>query len=199
MGRRAQSGLDRLALFVLVVLAVLIVVPTGLGFLGVDIRHADTSGADGTGAAGPAPDLIVLTADATAIDDARASVGAVTLVVTRSPATEPVDLSEVTVTWADGGAYTLVHAGSAGPAADGEFEASLARDGRDGTTLSQSGDRGVLRFDLGTDDVGGVAEFGERLPAGETVTVELTTASGRTTTANLTVPDPIPSGRSVAL
>jgi archaellin len=197
MDGRAQSGIDRLALFVLAVLVVVFLAPLVLGLMGIDVRAPPQTTSDGD--AGEPPKLVVLGADGTAIDDGRQSVGEVRLVVTRASSDRPVDLTGVVVTWSDSGVYTLVPAGSAGDGADGEFGISLARADRTGGSLSQSGDRGVLRFDLGTDNVAGVREFGERLRPGETATIRLTTADGRTTTTNVTVPKPLPDGDSVGL
>ena len=192
----AQSGIDRLMLFVLAVLVVVFATPFVLGAAGIDVRAPPAGGTAGT--ASP-PALVVLETSGTAVDVSDPSVGVVRMVVTTS-GDQPLDLSDATISWSDGGgAYTLVHTSGAGQAADGQFSASLVRANRTGTTLSQWSDRGVLRFDLGSDNIGGIDEFGTRLQPGETVTVRLTTAAGQTTTTNLTVPGQISSGGTIPL
>jgi archaellin len=193
---RAQSGMDRLALFVLVVLVIVAATPFVLNFVGIDVRAPPDVAVDEED---ELPKLVVLSAEGTSIMEGDQSVGAVEMVVTRSPNDQPLDLSAVTVSWSNGGAYTLAHVDGAGQGADGEFAASLVRAGRTGHSLTETGDRALLTFDLGTDDVGGIREFGSRLRPGESVTVRFETADGRVTTTNLTVPDPLPGGGSVGL
>lgn len=193
---RAQSGMDRLALFILAVLIIVAATPFVLHFAGIDVRAPPDVVAEEEA---ELPELVVLSAEGTPINEGDQSVGAVEMVVTRSTNDQPLDLSAVTVSWSNGGAYTLSHVDGAGRGADGEFAASMVRAGRTGHTLTESGDRAQLTFDIGTDDVVGIREFGSRLNPGETVTVWLETADGRVTTTNLTVPEPIPGGGSVGL
>ena len=100
---RAQSGLDRLALFLLAVLLILLVTPTLLWFAGVDVRGS--TGEDGDGD-GNQPVLTVLGVEGVAVDDDRESIGAVRVTVTNSGGGEldPRDLSATLTFVADGGA-----------------------------------------------------------------------------------------------
>lgn len=189
---RAQSGLDRLLLFVLVVVAVLLVAPHALGFVGIDVTS--TPRGPPTGAA--AHDLVVLEARGIAVDEAEGSIGAVRLVVTPAANREPVDLGDQLVIWVDDRTAYL-HPNDPGDGFDGTYRASLV-DG-EGTVLADATDRAELVFDLGdTDDVDGVDEFGRRLRAGDTVSLTIVTPHGETLTRELTVPETV-AGDAVAL
>ena len=98
---RAQSGLDRLALFLLAVLLILLVTPTLLWFAGVDVR-----GSAGEDRNRDQPVLIVLGVEGVAVDDDRESIGAVRVTVTNSGGgdLDPRDLSATLTFVADGGA-----------------------------------------------------------------------------------------------
>lgn len=187
---RGQSGLDRLVLFVLLLVAILLVAPPALEFGGIDVREPQT----GT----PVPvELTVIGAEGTAIDDGRSSVGTVRVVLANTGQPD-VDMSEFTVTWVGNGTHTLVPAGS-DREGDGEFTVGRLDDEQSGTVLSSVDERGVLEFDLGTDDVEGIEPFGQRLRPGERVTVTLTTSDGMSETKVLLVPDRLPANGSVSL
>lgn len=184
---RSQSGLDRLLLFVVAVVALVFLAPYALGLLGVDVR--------GGGGGSPTPsdhDLTILAARGEAIADDRSSVGAVRLVVVPNHGRTPVDLGDGTAIWVDDRSHHLGPAGTSPDAVDGAYRVAAA----DGSTpvLETTTERGVVVFDLGTDDVDGVGEFGDRLRAGETASVTLVTPDGETLTRELAVPDPIPAG-----
>lgn len=188
---RSQSGLDRLLLFVVVVVGLVIVVPYAFGMVGVDVRGP-------TGAA-PAPsdhDLTILAARGGAIDGERSSVGTVRLVVAPNHDRTPVDLRDVSAIWIGSDVAHLATAGTEradGSGTDGTYTASAMEGG--GPILEEPTDRGVLRFDVGTDDVGGADEVGRRLAAGDTATVTLVTAHGEHLTRELSVPAEIPRGQ----
>lgn len=189
---RGQSGLDRLLVFVIAVVVILVVTPHVLGLLGVDVGPGST----GPPAAGGDHDLVILEARGTAVDASAGTVGAVRLVVTPAPNREPVDLGEGMAIWVADRSYYLGPDG-ADAGLEGTYRAS-AIDG-DGQTLDTPEARGELLFDLGnTDDVPNVPEFGSRLRPGETVAVTLVTPEGQTLTRQLTVPEQV-SGDSVPL
>lgn len=189
---RGQSGLDRLLVFVLAVVVILVITPHVLGVLGVDVGPGST----GAPASDGAHDLVVLEARGTAVDAGSDTVGAVRLVVTPAPNREPVDLGEGMAIWVADHSYYLGPDG-AEAGLEGAYRARVI-DG-DGERLETADARGELLFDLGnTDDVPEVPEFGSRLEAGETVSVTLVTPAGETLTRELTVPEQV-SGDSVPL
>jgi len=182
---RGQSGLDRLLLFVVLVIVLVVVAPTLLGFAGVDVRP------DGTGQAAPAEhDLTILAARGGAVDERSGTVGAVRLVVSPQPGREPVDLSQGTAVWIGEETVDLVPVGTGSGDADGQY--GVTGGGGEGPVLQSPTDRGVLQFDLGTDDVAEVPEFGDRLEPGETATVVLVTPAGETISRQVRVPRELP-------
>lgn len=184
---RGQSGLDRLLLFVVLAIALVIIAPHVLGLAGIDVSG------DGSGpTAPPDHDLAILAARGEAVDASEPSVGAVRLVVSPEPGREPVDLRAGTAIWIGEETFDLVPVGSGGDDADGRYGVA-AVDG-ESAVLERPTDRGTLRFDLGTDDVPDVPEFGDRLAAGETATVVLVTPRGETVSRQLTVPSDVPAG-----
>jgi len=189
--RRGQSGLDRLALFVLGVLAFLVVAPVALNAVGLDVRSAPAPIVGGEESPEPG-ELVVLSATGGAIDGDRSSIGTVEVVVTATGG--PVDLSGLTVTWLNGSPQHLVPAAGGVGGADGVFRLE-----RDGTGTLETDERAVLTFDPGTDDVDGLAEFGRRPLAGHNVTLLLGGAGGERIDLRLRVPERLPAGGSVSL
>lgn len=179
---RGQSGLDRLLLFVVAVIALLFVAPHVLGLAGIDVREAPAGSAEPTSDA----DLAILAArgDAVAADG---SVGVVRLVVSPNPGRTPVDLSDGMAMWAGTRSYYLAPAESGGEGFDGTY--AVAGAGGASPVLDEPTARGVIRLDLGTDDVAEASEFGRRLSPGETATVTLVTPSGEAITRELRVPE----------
>jgi archaellin len=187
---RGQSGLDRLVLFVLAVVVVLLVVPVGLGAVGLDVR-----GSDGSDTGGPARLTVLGAAGDTA--GGNSTVGTVRIVVSNTGGGR-IDPSRLTATWVGNGTYRVVAADASGDA-DGSFTVEPLDPDRGGAILDDHSDRAVLTFDLGTDDVRGAAEFANRLRPGGTATVSLTTPDGSTARAELTVPAPLPTDSRFAL
>ncbi len=183
---RGQSGLDRLLVFVLLAIGVVFVAPYILGFAGVDV-HGDSAPA--TAAADH--DLQILAARGEAVAGDGSSVGAVRLVVSPAPGRAPVDLRDGTAIWIGEETVDLVPVGS-DSGADGQYGVAAAEGGQ--PVLETASARGILRFDLGTDDVADVPEIGSRLGTGETATVVLVTPHGETSTRRLTVPEDVPPG-----
>lgn len=188
-GDRSRGGtdVDRLLLFIAGVVAFLVVVPAVFGFAGVDLRNGSLLSEDATA---EQEGVQILSAFGTGIDEDRSSVGVVEVVVT-SAGGSTVDLSEVTVSWEGEERYELT------PPETNVGQGSFTLSGN--TTLSDPTDRAILRFDLGSDDIGGVGRFGERLEPGRTVEFSIVTAEGEQTSRTLVVPDPLPSGAGVSL
>jgi hypothetical protein len=184
---RGQSGLDRLAVFVLAVVVVLLVVPAALGLAGIDVR--------GGGPAGPGadPSLVVLGVAGTVGENH--TVGVVRVVVTNAGGGR-IDPATLDATWVGNGTYRLV---ASGGDADGTYTVGPVGADRADAVLDEHGDRAVLTFDLGTDDLSGAAEFAGRLEPGETATVTLVAPGGATARADVAVPVSAPAGGTVAL
>lgn len=184
---RSQSGLDRLLLFVVAVVAVVFLAPHLLGFAGIDVR--------GTGGSPVGPsdhDLTILAVQGEAVDG-DGSVGALRVVVAPTHDRAPVDLRDGTVVVGTDDVYRLAPANTDAGDADGTYTAAAIQGG--GSVLQAPTDRGELRIDVGTDDVADAAEVGSRLEPGETATLTLVTATGERLTRQVTVPESIPTDR----
>jgi len=150
----------------------------------------------------------ITSAVGTAIDDRSVGV----LVLTVSPAAGvAIDASAVRVEWIDpSGRYSLV-ADTAGDDADGYFGVRPVTDANGSAPLlDDPADEFEFVFDLGDDDVDaddpapgaarpGARAFGRRSAPGTVVSVQLATASGRSLTERLQVPDSLLGEDRVAL
>jgi hypothetical protein len=185
---RGQADIWKLLAAIIAVTVVLALVPAALGFAGIDVREDSSDDSDTGEDLGDGSPLVV-SSFGTDIDDNRSSIGVVELLVT--PAGGSVDIDTVTVTWngTDGPELTPVGI----DAGDASFAVELPR----GERRVEPGEQALLRFDLGTDDIEGLEQFGERLEPGETVTVTVRTDAGTETTETFTVPDPLPSGTAI--
>lgn len=184
---RAQSGLDRLVLFLVFLVVVVAITPLVFGLGGVDLRAGAGTSAASAPTPGPTdPGVIVLGATGETGGFGEDTVGVVRVVVTKNGTGPAVDAASLTANWVgpDGG-YVLSASGESG---DAQFAVEVTGPSDAGTVFEQSGDRAVLTFDLGSDDVEGVGEFGRRLESGDTVRLELTTDSGETARTTLEVP-----------
>ncbi len=190
---RAQSGLDRLMLFVLAIIVVVVAIPFVLGLGGVDVRAPQNDTADATN---QSTDLTVLSVTGETTD---AGVGVVRVVVTRNGSGETIDATTVSASWTNGGGYALATTESASNGSDGAFGVSVDSPSDSGRQLAKFGDRATYTFDLGADDVDDVPEFGRELRPTERVTLQLTTDAGKTTAVVLTVPENIEPGETVNL
>lgn len=188
---RGQSGLDRLALFLLAVFLVLLVAPTVLGFAGVDVYDPEEPE--------PAepPKLTVLGIEGGAIDENRSSIGTVRVVVTNAGGGE-IDPGELSATWVGNGSYDLA-AGGADTSADGTFAVRPGNESSSSVVLRDHTDRAVLEFDVGTDDIEGAREVGQRLASGESATLTLVTSDGASVRLALSPDGRLPENGSVPL
>jgi archaellin len=126
------------------------------------------------------------------------TVGVVRVVVTKDGTGPAVDAASITANWVgpDRG-YALSTGGGNG--ADAEFAVAVTGPSDDGPLLTQPEARATLTFDLGSDDVEGIGAFSRRLESGDTVTLELTTDSGKTERVTFTVPGSLGAKSSVQL
>ena len=192
---RAQAGLDRLLAFLLAVVVFLLVAPHVLGLLGFPVTGAQVG--DG-GPSGPA-NLTVLGASASNVDG-EGTAGVLRVSVTAAPGSGDVELAAVTATVRTDRGYHVLPRRQASRATEGTFEIRRPDAGQSGTTLrGDSGDRAVLWFDLGSDDLPNAREFGSRLAPGNYVSVTLVTDDGVATTRSFRVPDSLRAGETVAL
>ena len=199
---RGQSGLDRLLLFVVFLVAVTAVAPFALEFGGVDVRQ--TTDAEETPVPTVTPEddgVIVLGATGETGGFGDDTVGVVHVVVTKNGSGSAIDTSTMTASWVGPGSSSSLTAATSetNGAGDGTFDVNVTGPSDSETLLNASGDRATLTFDLGADDVEGVSEFGSRLESGDRVTLELTTDSGATTRTTFAVPGELGGKSNVRL
>lgn len=188
---RGQSGLDGLAVFLLAVLLLLLVTPTVLGFAGVDVRAPDEETDQEEG-----PTLTVLGIEGVAVDEDRASIGAIRVTVTNAGGGE-IDPRALSATLVHNGTYDLAGPGG-DTTADGTFAVESTDDDGE-VVLGGHEERAVLVVDVGTDDVGAAREVGERLRAGDSATLTVVTEDGASVRLVLAPPETFPREGSVAL
>lgn len=184
----------KLLAFVVGITALLVVVPAAVGLAGVDIRDGSLPWEDEDATEfGTNETLLVLSAHGYEVDDEGTSVGVVELLV--APAgEEEVDLDRLRVTWTDHHTVELTPRLITG--GDASFDAESLHSER---VLRDASDRAVVRFDLGSDDVEGLEQFGARLEPGDEVTVRFEADGEVYAERKLLVPDPLPSGPAVRL
>jgi len=142
----------------------------------------------------------------------NSEVGTVNVTVKKSPDANNIDLENATVQWVGpSGTYSLVNASVSAAGADGHFGVVTFKDADDShPVLNDPDDRMVVVFDLGADDTpvdnagtgtgtAGVHYFGDALPEGASVTLQITAKSGATTTEQLTVPETLSGSTAVQL
>lgn len=186
---RGQVGPGRLLAFILAIAITLIVVPAAFDVAGIDIR-------DSTTVVDLSEDderemLAVHSSYGAGLDENRTSVGVVEVLVTGTNQTS-VDVEDLTVTWEHEQTLELTPTTVDGGDASFQFETSHGS-----TTLTDTRDKAVLRFDIGDDDLRGVDSFGERLEPGDVVTIKATTGDGEYVETKITIPESFPPGPTV--
>lgn len=209
-GERGQSGLDRLAVFVVAIVIFVLVTPFILGFVGIDVNEQTDPSPE---ADGPREPLLVLGVRGDAIADssgepsenrsasaiaANRTIGSIDIILSATERGTPLDLTNSTVVWVGDEVYHLRPKGEVSAADDGQYDIEVDGAGSPPIVLEETTKRATLRFDLGSDDVDGISEFGSRLHTGESVTISIATDSG-TVTREFTVPSRLPASGAVGL
>jgi len=125
------------------------------------------------------------------VDGTNETITDVNMTVSTAPGAGEIDLTNTTITWiGPGGTFRLTH--DSVTAGDGNFNVTAFKDS-DGSipVINDPDDRMTINYD--------VSGFSTDLPAGSTVTVEMTTMSGATTSVRFSVPEALSDKTSVSL
>mgnify|MGYP000462916263 FL=1 len=208
--RRGQVGIGTLIVFIAMVLVAAIaagVLINTAGFL--QTKSEETGQQSGQQVTNR---LQVAAATGTHLDSSE--VGVINMTLKKSPGANNIDLENATVQWVGpSGTYNLVNASVDAAGADGRFGILQFKDADNShPVLNDPDDRMVMVFDLGTDDVStddatysgastgsGLTYFGSEVPEGSSISIEITTKSGATTTTQLTVPETLSGSSAVQL
>ena len=210
-GDRGQVGIGTLIVFIAMVLVAAIaagVLINTAGFL--QTKSEETGQQSGQQVTNR---LQVTGATGTQLDETSNSVGVVELTVKKAPGASNIDLENATVQWVGpSGTYNLVNQNVRASSADGRFGIIAFKDGDESKpVLNDPDDRMVMIFDLGADNhrseddarTGGTGDgydyFGQEIPEGGSVSVQITTKSGASTSTQLTVPETLSGSEAVEL
>lgn len=150
--------------------------------------------------------------------DGDDSVGAVTLVATKAPGADHIDLTGLTMQWVDdGGVYDLAHEQVGTASVDGVFAHTAIKDedeslGGSPPTINNGDDRVEIVIDIGSAESSGDAAAAydtsvgdddviknSGLGEGKTASIRITTASGTASAVTLTVPESLAGKEAVRL
>jgi flagellin FlaB len=212
---RGQVGIGTLIVFIAMVLVAAIAAGVLINTAGFLQTKSEETGQQ----SGQQVTNRLQVAAATGTDLGNGGVGVVNLTVKKAPGATSVDLENATVQWiGPSGTYNLVNASVDASGADGHFGIYAFKDADDShPVLNDPDDRMVMVFDLGssatavdnfftgdnypdrTNTGAGQGYFGERVPEGASVNVQITTKSGATTSEQLTVPETISGDSAIQL
>jgi flagellin-like protein len=175
---RGQVGIGTLIIFIALVLVAAVAAGVLVNTAGELQSRASDTGDDAQAQVSNQIDIV----SATGVDsDADAGLDQVTLIVKKSPGSDPIDLTATTIQYTSGtSTETLTQAGSTSGT---EFTAEGVETSGD-TTLNDNGERVQITIDLN-------AVEGSDLSAGSSVELQIVDQSGASTVYGVNVPDVI--------
>ena len=180
---RGQVGIGTLIIFIAMVLVAAVAAGVLVNTSGLLQSQAQDTGADAQAQVSNQIDVV----SATGVDsDGNPGVEEVTLIVKKSPGSDPIDLSEASIQYtSDDTSETLTRADS--PSAT-EFTTASERDASGGssdTLLEDNGDRIAVTIDASQ------VESDDGIEEGEDVSLRIVDQSGASTVYGVNVPDVI--------
>ena len=188
---RGQVGIGTLIVFIAMVLVAAIAAGVLINTAGFLQSKSEQTGQQSSGQVSDRLQEVTTTGQVNSNED---GITKVNMTVKIAPGAGEVDLRNTTVTWiGPSGTYRLTHSNVT--AGDGSFNVSKFKDADDSIpVLNDPDDRLTMEFKV-NDFAGANKDLGE----GESVTVEITTMSGGSTSVRFTVPESLGGKTSVSL
>jgi flagellin FlaB len=214
---RAQVGIGTLIVFIAMVLVAAIAAGVLINTAGFLQSKSEETGQQAGDQVTNRLQVLQASGVKTAKDD-NDKIGAVTLVATKAPGANDIDLTGLTMQWVDdSGTYDLAHedvASEGSTNVDGWFTHDAIKDedgslsGSGSPVINSGDDRANIIIDIGVTETSGdvydsyddstyTTIRSSGLEEGSSASLRITTASGTATTVQLTVPESL-SGRTAA-
>ena len=175
---RGQVGIGTLIIFIALVLVAAVAAGVLIDTSGQLESRASDTGDDAQAQVSNQIDVV----SATGVDTDGGGVETVTLVVKKSPGSDPIDLSDATIQYqSDSSAQTLTH--STGNADDTSFSTTQVSGSTTPQVLDDNGERIKITIDANQ------VEGGSDLSEGSNVQLEIVDQSGASTVYGVNVPD----------
>jgi flagellin-like protein len=175
---RGQVGIGTLIIFIAMVLVAAVAAGVLVNTSGLLQSKAEDTGSDAQAQVSNQIDVVSATGQ---VDSTNGDIDTVTMVVKKSPGSDPIDLSAATIEYtSDSESKTLTYAGT--PSAN-EFSTTLEK-GDSATVLDDSGERVKITIDASS-----IESSPAGIEPGEEVTLRVVDQSGATTVYGVNVPD----------
>jgi len=175
---KGQVGIGTLIIFIAMVLVAAVAAGVLVNTSGLLQSKAEDTGSDAQAQVSNQIDVVSATGQ---VDSTNGDIDTVTMVVKKSPGSDPIDLSAATIEYtSDSESKTLTYAGT--PSAN-EFSTTLEK-GDSAEVLDDSGERVKITIDASS-----IESSPAGIEPGEEVTLRVVDQSGATTVYGVNVPD----------
>ena len=212
---RGQVGIGTLIVFIAMVLVAAIAAGVLINTAGLLQSQAESTGQESTDQVSNSLSIQSVTGEVIEDADNEDSIGAVAIDVALGPGSNPIDLTDATISWTGEENSTTLTIGEESGIADGDFfgvsitpETNALVDDSE-TSLESTGDSSTIFIVADDDNVDGswgvdLGEDGQLsgdLPMneGDSASVTITTADGGQTFTSVDVPDLLEEGEGVRL
>ena len=174
---RGQVGIGTLIIFIAMVLVAAVAAGVLVNTSGLLQSQAEDTSSDAQAQVSNQIDVVSATG---LVDSSNDDIDTVTLVVKKSPGSDPIDLAEATIEYtSDSESATLTHAGTTSAS---EFT-TVSEKGDSATVLDDNGERVKILIDTSSVETSG------GIGSGEGATLRVVDQSGATTVYGVNVPD----------